>query len=252
MVVEVPHSARVVQCHDCGTLGRRRCWSCFGNGEIRCSACNGTGQPGTSGPTEESGVTSNNPRVCYQCNGAGRRRCVVCLGPGQLPCKTCLARGQLKLSVGPICVRLNHFFGHLTIFPIGTQLQLTVNWKIHRADRVVERTAVPESLIRAVQGRIAFSEEKAAVWPINFFPDEAVNHASRELLDEHRTRFTSAEKIMVQKQSVRLVPVYQVAYSWRNARGFFYIYGHDNLVHFPDYPQKTCCGLPDLIPCSIL
>ncbi len=31
--------------------------------------------------------------------------------------------------------------------------QLTVTWKIHRADRVVERTPVPESLIRVVPGR---------------------------------------------------------------------------------------------------
>ena len=39
-----------------------------------------------------------------------------------------------------------------------------------------------------------------------------------------------------------MVPVYQVAYVWRNRRGFYYIYGHDHLVHFPDYPQKVCCG----------
>lgn len=32
--MEVPHSARVVDCYDCATLGRRRCWSCFGNGEV--------------------------------------------------------------------------------------------------------------------------------------------------------------------------------------------------------------------------
>lgn len=56
---------------------------------------------------------------------------------------------------------------------------------------------MPESLIRSVQGRIAFDEEKAAVWPINFFPDEAVNHASREILDEHRARL-SAEKTISQ------------------------------------------------------
>ena len=34
VAVEVPHSARIINCHDCGTLGRRRCWSCFGNGEV--------------------------------------------------------------------------------------------------------------------------------------------------------------------------------------------------------------------------
>jgi len=79
---------------------------------------------------------------------------------------------------------------------------LTVTWKIHRADRVVERTAVPESLIRAVPGRVAFEEERAVIWPINFFPDEAVNHASRELLEEHRTRFTN-EKTMIQVATLK-------------------------------------------------
>ena len=67
-----------------------------------------------------------------------------------------------------------------------------------RSNRVVERTQVPELLIRSVPGRCAFQEERAVVWPINFFADEAVNHASRELLDEHRARHASAEKIIVQ------------------------------------------------------
>ena len=77
-------------------------------------------------------------------------------------------------------------------------LQMTVAWRIYRSDRVVERTQVPELLIRSVPGRCAFQEERAVVWPINFFADEAVNHASRELLDEHRARHASAEKIIVQ------------------------------------------------------
>lgn len=231
IVVEVPHSARVVNCYDCSTMGRRRCWSCFGNGEIQCNACNGTGkilEQESGGASEAQRANAPViPKACYQCGGGGKRRCVVCLGPGQLPCKTCLARGQLKLS-----------------------LQLTVSWRLYKSDRIVERTAVPELLIRSVQGRVAFDEEKAAVWPINFFPDEAVNHASRELLDEHRARLSS-EKTIAQRQSVRMVPVHQVAYVWRNYRGFFYIYGYDNLVHFPDYPQKACCGLSELLSCSI-
>lgn len=61
----------------------------------------------------------------------------------------------------------------------------------------MEHTAVPELLIRSAEGRVAFDEEKAVVWPINFFQDEAVNHASRELLDEHRVRYTN-EKIIAQ------------------------------------------------------
>lgn len=122
----------------------------------------------------ESARVNETPRVCPQCNGAGQRRCVVCLGPGQLPCKKCLARGQLKIS-----------------------LQLTVMWRVYKSDRIVERTSIPEHLIRSVPSNVAFEEERAVVWPINFFPDEAVNHSSRELLDEHRTRFSS-EKTLVQ------------------------------------------------------
>jgi hypothetical protein len=80
---------------------------------------------------------------------------------------------------------------------------------MYKSDRVVERTAVPEVLIRSVQGRVAFDEEKAAVWPINFFPDEAVNHASRELLDEHRARF-SAEKTIAQVRHL----LYIYYFSW--------------------------------------
>jgi len=218
VTVEVPHSARIINCHDCSTLGRRKCWSCFGNGEIACTTCN------------ESGLTLTNSssvsNSCLQCNGVGRRRCVVCLGPGQLPCKTCLARGKLK-----IC------------------LKMTVSWKIYGSERVVEHTSMPPILLNAIQGRLAFQEEKAAVWPINFFPDEAVNHASRELLDQHRLRY-SAEKTMLQRHAVRLVPIYQIAYLWREHRDYFYIYGYDNLVYFPGYPQRSCCGISEYL-CNI-
>jgi len=119
VVVEVPHSARVINCHDCGTQGRRRCWSCFGNGEVTCDACGESGLAPTN-----SGHTNS----CLQCNGAGRRRCVVCLGPGQLPCKTCLARGRLKIS-----------------------LKLTVSWKKNVSERVVEHSSIPPILLQNVQ-----------------------------------------------------------------------------------------------------
>ena len=67
-----------------------------------------------------------------------------------------------------------------------------------------------------------------------------------------KTKYLTSFIDWAQKQSVQMVPVYQVAYVWRNRRGFYYIYGHDHLVHFPDYPQKVCCGLSDsLSGCSI-
>ena len=69
---------------------------------------------------------------------------------------------------------------------------------------MVERTSVPELFIPSVQGRIAFDEERPVLWPINFFPDEAVNHASRELLEEHRVGFPT-EKIMSQVAPLRIL-----------------------------------------------
>jgi hypothetical protein len=103
------------------------------------------------------------------------QRCRVCHGRGQVGCHVCGCQGQLKYY---IC--------------------LTITWKNHKSDHVVERTSLPGELIAGAQGQLAFKDEHIRVAPINDFPEPAVNQASNQLVGEHAASFFSTERVLMQ------------------------------------------------------
>lgn len=219
--VEVPHTSSVKPCHECATIGKRKCVNCLGDGQIICMSCSGSGRrhiPSTSTDHQDNYRTEE----CMFCNGRGRRKCMSCYGEGQIRCETCQGRGQLRYFI-----------------------QLTVTWKTHIDDYIVERTSLPDELIRSVSGQVAFEEQLPRIWPVNNFPDEAVNKASADLIQQHINNY-HMEKLIQQRHRIRVVPVSQVFYSWRSHDSYFFVYGFENQVYAPDYPQQCCCG------CSIL
>ncbi|XP_065830372.1 protein SSUH2 homolog [Oscarella lobularis] len=214
--IEVPHTASVKPCHNCFATGCIRCYHCFGRGRVRCSSCGGTGH---------NWVHRDGHRHherCTWCFGSGRKRCSTCHGHGQVGCPVCHRATQLKCYI-----------------------KLTITWKNHKADHVVERTSLPPELITQAQGQMAFKDDQFRVAPIMNFPDQAVNEASQQLVANHGSAFAH-ERILRQRHQVRIVPVSDVAYAWNGQTGRFWVYGYEHAVHAPDYPQKCCWG------CSIL
>lgn len=217
MDVEVPHTASVKPCHQCYGRGYERCFRCHGRGRLHCHMCHGSGRERVL----ENG--EHHHRHCHTCEGSGRRRCYTCNGFGQVTCSVCKSHGNLKCFI-----------------------KLTIQWKNHEKDYIVERTALPDELIRSVSGQLAFEEQYPRVWPITHFPDQEVNTASKSIVTEHSRAFPT-ERILMQRQRVRIVPVTQVLYSWKEQQdASFFVYGFERKVHAPDYPQKCCCG------CTIL
>ncbi|XP_064604972.1 protein SSUH2 homolog isoform X2 [Liolophura sinensis] len=210
--IEVPHTASLKPCHQCAAIGRVRCDRCMGDGGSYCHTCNGTGRE----RYYEDG--HHHHRSCCWCNGSGRRRCTHCSGHGQITCPTCAGRANLKWFI-----------------------RLTVNWHNHLGDHIVERTPLPDELIRSVSGQIAFEESQPKVWPINHFPDQEVNNASNSLIRQHESAFSS-ERQLQQRHRVRIVPVTQAFYKFKGQDSSFFVYGFEHKVHAPDYPQKCCCG----------
>jgi hypothetical protein len=84
------------------------------------------------------------------------------------------------------------------------------------------------------------------VAPINDFPEPAVNQASNQLVGEHAASFFSTERVLMQRHQVRIVPVSTAQYQWKGKHSQFWVFGFENQVYAPDYPQKCCCG------CTIL
>ena len=113
-------------------------------------------------------------------------RCYTCGGSGLLECEVCDTNGQLKCFI-----------------------KLTVTWTTHKNDHVVERTALPDQLIRGAQGQQAFSDQRQRVIPVMTFPDRAVNEASQQLIHAHSISFHN-EMILMQVCMIPCVLVHSV------------------------------------------
>ena len=81
--------------------------------------------------------------------------------------------------------------------------------------------------------------------PVTGFPDDAVNRASRQLVESHSVSFPT-ERILSQRHWIRIVPVFEAQTDYKGKRFNFWVYGNENHVHAPDYPQQVCWG------CTIL
>ncbi|KAG1671927.1 Protein SSUH2 [Nymphon striatum] len=206
--VEIPHTASVKKCHGCHGHGYKRCSTCHGHGHSKCFSCSGKGH------VYSNSIESEQEHRCIACDGSGERKCNRCNGHGDICCHICESTGELKCF-----------------------LSMTVTWSVHLDDHVVERTALPDRLIKTVSGQVALEEEQPRVWPVNHFPDSSINKASSDLVTKHVNNYP-AERILMQRQQIRIIPVIQAFYKWNNKEGEFYVFGFEQNVYAPDYPQK--------------
>ncbi|GAB6033646.1 Protein ssuh2 [Chamberlinius hualienensis] len=206
--MEVPNTTSQKRCHLCLGVGTFNCVGCDGDGFQKCLHCHGDGTRVSSTGEREQ---------CFFCHGMGKDKCQMCHGTGNSPCKVCQGKCLLKCFI-----------------------KLTVTWRNNVEDHIVERTNLPEELIKGVSGQVAFEEQLPRVWPINHFPDNTINMASSQLVQKHATSYQN-QKILMQRQQVRIIPVTEINYQWKSHVGRFYVYGYENKVYAPDYPQKCCC-----------
>lgn len=61
----------------------------------------------------------------------------------------------------------------------------------------MEDMALPEQLVRFVSGQVAYEEEGPQVIPLQGFPDEAINMASAQLVQEHQRKYQD-QRILAQ------------------------------------------------------
>ena len=76
-------------------------------------------------------------RLTLLCYGIS---CTMCQGRGRVPCEVCLERGQLKWYI-----------------------RLTVSWKAHRDEEEIEKTALPDELIKTAEGVVVMQEQQTRV-----------------------------------------------------------------------------------------
>ncbi|XP_071945280.1 protein SSUH2 homolog [Antedon mediterranea] len=210
--LEVPHTSEIKSCYNCYARGFIRCLRCAGKGKVTCPNCrgNGTKRAHHNGQMVE--------QCCGVCKGTGRANCDICKGYACVACPVC---NGYKL--------LRHF------------IKLFITYKCHKTDYVHEDTGLPNHLIKSVNGKLLFDQSGIQVWPVATFPVAEVNTNSARIVDEHRTA-RPTERIVQQRHNLRAIPVSEVEYSWKTTVSKFWVYGFENAVYCPDYPQSCCWG----------
>jgi hypothetical protein len=149
--------------------------------------------------------------------------CSRCSGRGDVTCSTCTGHGRLR-----------HF------------RRLDVAWRTHTTDRILEKTDLPDHLVRGVAGVLELAEEDARIEPKiggggpfrgETRVSEEVNAAANALVAEQV--FGEGEKLHRQRLVVRGVPVHEASYRWGKATRRFWVYGLERAVHAPDFPLST-------------
>jgi len=216
-ILEVPHTAYVKTCYSCHGTGHKRCHRCHGRCKIRCNTCNGNGRVLRHDHNNESFEER-----CTVCFGSGMKQCNVCFGRGVVKCKVCQGMCNLKYYI-----------------------QLTVDYVNESSDHIVERTELPDHLIRDVSGNVMFEQISQRVGPISNCSDPEINTKSHEIIGRHARQWP-LRLILQQRQKLRSVPVFETHFRFDNKEGRFWVYGHQHSVYTDDYPQTCCCG------CTIL
>ena len=217
-LVAIPNTSSVKTCHRCRGTGGVTCRDCNGKGWSRCINCHGDGWISDSGGFKER---------CFYCqhskHGHGQQDCGKCNTKGKVNCATCEGQGQIKCYI-----------------------QLSITWKVHTAEHIVERLNLPHDLIRDVSGQVAFEEESPQIKPLHAQSNEDISTASNNIVSNHLNSYSNDQKIVRQRHQIRIVPVTHVFYEWKGREHSFYVYGYENKVFMKKYPQKCCWG------CNIL
>ncbi|XP_011600815.1 protein SSUH2 homolog isoform X1 [Takifugu rubripes] len=205
-VVKVPYTSSVKGCHVCVGMGRKPCKDCAGSGNKLCWVCNG------------SGFRHGGDR-CHHCNGRGRENCSHCHGQGSSLCSMCHGKQQLLVYIN-----------------------LTVKWTNNSNDYVVEQSSgLQVDNFSKVSGKEVYRDSQYMVYPVLGFPDPSVVQASQQFVNDHQSRFSQTSRILQQRQTIELIPVTKVNYSWKGKSHVYFVYGNEFKVNADNYPATCCC-----------
>ncbi|XP_031757018.1 protein SSUH2 homolog isoform X1 [Xenopus tropicalis] len=203
----VPGTSSIKTCPQCMGIGKTTCTKCAGTGRVQCTWCHGTGH--------RDGEDS-----CSTCQGHGTESCRTCSGAMQC-CQGCSGKGK-----------------------VVNFIQLTVTWKNNIFEFVADHNSdFQTDLFKKVTGEKLFTDEQHLVSPLVTFPKQSINKASQDGQNEHYNTFSSTSRILRQRQTIELLPLTKVHYTWKENPYSYFVYGRENKVYTTNYPQKCCCVL---------
>ncbi|KAG8002594.1 Protein SSUH2-like protein [Nibea albiflora] len=180
--------------------------------------------------------TSSMKKVCWVCNGSGYRhgddRCHHCSGRGRENCNHCHGQGS---SLCPTCRGKQQLLVYIN---------LTVKWTNNIDNYVVEQlSGLQVDNLSKVSGKELFRDSQYMVYPVVGFPDPAVVQAAQRLVNEHQGKYSQTSRILQQRQTIELIPVTKVTYSWKGNSHIYFVYGNEFKVSADNYPATCCCSI---------
>ncbi|XP_028266051.1 protein SSUH2 homolog isoform X2 [Parambassis ranga] len=206
--IKVPYTSSVKPCHSCVGIGRKPCKHCAGAGNKVCWVCNGSGY-------------RHGSDQCHHCNGRGRENCNFCHGQGSSQCEECKGKQQLLVYIN-----------------------LTVKWTNNSDAYVVEQSSgLKVENLSKVSGKELFRDTQYMVYPVMGFPDPAVMQASQRFVTDHQGKYCKTSRILQQRQTIELIPVTKVTYTWKGNSHLYFVYGNEFKVNADNYPATCCCTI---------
>ncbi|XP_063797348.1 protein SSUH2 homolog [Pseudophryne corroboree] len=201
----VPHTSSKKSCQECNGKGKIICQACNGNSQVKCSNCDGSG--------------TRSGEECSNCSGSGTKGCNACNQTNVQTCPACSGKGQ-----------------------VITYIELTITWKNNLFEFIPDHHSdFPTDLFKKVSGEKLFMDEQLLVPPLMNFPEQSINQASQNAVQQHYSQYISSCRILKQRQSIEWLPLNKVEYTWKGKNCSYYVYGKENKVETKNYPDTCCC-----------
>ncbi|KAM8930393.1 protein SSUH2 homolog isoform 2-T2 [Pelodytes ibericus] len=201
----VPHTSSMKPCSLCNGMGKTVCQKCQGT-RGQCSQCMGKGE-------------NSENETCDKCGGDGKEDCKTCNNSNIQTCPTCNGKGK-----------------------VVSFIQLTVTWKNNISEFIPDhKSDFPSSKFKDVHGDKIFTDEQLMVYPVYNFPDAAINQASQNCVQEHRSQYFTSSRVLKQRHGIEWLPLTKVEYTWKSKQYSYFVYGKEKRVHTEKYPDTCCC-----------
>ncbi|XP_071957801.1 protein SSUH2 homolog [Antedon mediterranea] len=195
----VPKTSTIETCHGCTGRGFNKCYRCQGRGTTFCKKCKGTGK------VKETG--------CVQCGGTGHPNCQLCRGHACIVCSVCQGHKQL------------HFY-----------IKLLSKFDIIENEIWLNPTKVANKNLQKSHKIKVIETEATTVSPIANYHIGDVNTASDDMISKHAV--DSTKRIVQQCHVLVALPSVEAKYDWKRKTKSFWVYGEENKVYAPDYPES--------------
>jgi len=124
-------------------------------------------------------------------------------------------------------------------------IELKVEFKNHQLSHVIEKTDLPDDLIRGVSGAVEFESSSNFVAPVSGYPNSEINIRSNDFVSRH-VYLQNDGRVLQQRHKLQCVPVFECHFKWKDKTGRMWVYGLEHKLFTEDYPQTCCWG------CNIL